>query len=105
MFTLLVAMNNDQVDRLVFPNYLDWFIMVSGPQTGNLRNDFMLTNTLIHPFQIGLAFAVDPKNVSVMDESFLRCMRKELPVVGNRVKIFCLFKPVGFIKLNQAYMT
>ena len=86
VFSLLVAINNGAADRLLFPNYLDWFILTNKPENANTKKDFVLTNTLDHPFQIGLAFAVDPMNTTLLDESFTRCMRKDLPVLAKKVE-------------------
>ena len=85
-FSLLVSVNNGAADRLLFPNYLDWFILTSRPENANIKEDFVLTNTLDHPFQIGLTFAVDPMNTTLLDESFTRCMRKDLPVLAKKVE-------------------
>ena len=91
MFSVTAGIESGDIDRLVFPNYLDWLILMSKPGYEKLDKDFMLTNALDHPFQIGLACAVDPMNMTLTDESFIKCMKRELPVLAKRVERFCLF--------------
>ena len=91
MFSVTSGISSGDVDRIMFPNYLDWLVLTSKPGYEKLDKDFMLTNAFDHPFQIGLACAVDPMNMTLVEESFVKCMRRELPVISKKVKRFCLF--------------
>ncbi len=86
MFGMLIASQTGVVNRMAFPNYFDWLYLMALPENAAISKDFMLTNTLDHPFQIGMTFAVDPMNMTVIEESFLRCLRNELPTLEKKVK-------------------
>ena len=85
MDSVSVAMKSGAIDRFVFPDYLDWLILTGKPGYERFNKDFTLSNSLNHPFQIGLACAVEPSNMTTVEETFIRCMRKELPVLAKRV--------------------
>ena len=86
MISILVSSQTGLVDRLVFPNYLDWLYLRTLPENAVMRKEFQLTNTLDHPFQMGMTYAVDPMNMTALEETFLRCLRNELPTLEKKVK-------------------
>ena len=85
-FSFVVASQTGEINRLVFPNYLDFLFLRTKPEFKSFNDEYSLTNTLDHPFQIGMALAVDPANMTTMEESFLRCLRNELPTLEKQIR-------------------
>ncbi|XP_028394048.1 uncharacterized protein LOC114518284 [Dendronephthya gigantea] len=83
---LLFASQAGKVDRILFPNYLDYLMLKTLPGGKEVMSTFRLTNTLDHPFQIGLVLAVNPANTTQRDQSFLRCMRAEIPSLERKYR-------------------
>ena len=88
LFSFIVATQTGEINRLVFPNYLDFLYLRMKPDYKSLNDGFLLTNTLNYPFQIGMAFAVDSANMTAMEKSFLKCFRRQLPTLEKQVKRF-----------------
>ena len=86
LFSFIMAIQNGEVDRLVFPNYLDFLYLRTSPNYKSLNDGFLLTNTLNYPFQIGMAFAVDSANMTAMEKSFLKCFRRQLPTLEKQIR-------------------
>ena len=84
----LSATQNRDVDRLMFPNYMDFLLFVKDETYQRLLQDaFVLTNAIKYPFQIGMAFATTSDNMTLMEDSFLSCMRYQLPTLERQVMI------------------
>ena len=84
----VAAAKDSDVDRLMFPNYMDFLLFVKDDTyKGLMKNAFVLTNAIKYPFQIGMAFAAENDNMTVVEERFLQCMRYELPTLERQVKI------------------
>ncbi len=84
----VAATQGSNVDRLMFPNYMDFLLFVKDDTyKALLKNAFVLTNAIKYPFQIGMALAVEHDNMTFMEERFLRCMRYVLPTLERQVKI------------------
>ena len=80
------ASQDSGVDRLLFPNYMDFLLFVKDEKyKGMFKETFVLTNAIQHPFQIGMAFGADNENMSAIEEQFLMCMRRELPISERQV--------------------
>ena len=86
LFGLIIASQSGHITRMAFPNYLDFLFLRAKEEYKSFNEGYSLTNTLDHPFQIGMAFAVDPANTTIMEESLLRCLRNELPTLEKQVK-------------------
>lgn len=80
------ATQTREVDRLMFPNYIDFLLFVKDETyKAILDGKFVLTNAMKHPFQIGLAFAVDGGNMTFAEEAFVMCMKFSLPTLERQV--------------------
>ena len=84
----MAATLGSDVDRLMFPNYMDFLLFMKDDTYKGMLNDaFVLTNAIKYPFQIGMAFAAENDNMTTVEERFLQCMRYELPTLERQVKI------------------
>ena len=86
LFSFILATQTGEINRLVFPNYLDFLYLRMKPNYKSLNDGFLLTNTLNYPFQIGMAFAVDSANMTAMEQSFLKCFRRQLPTLEKQIR-------------------
>ena len=83
------ASQDSGVDRLLFPNYMDFLLFVKDDKyKGMFKETFVLTNAIQHPFQIGMALGADNENMTALEENFLMCMRRELPISERQVYIY-----------------
>ena len=83
------ASQDSGVDRLLFPNYMDFLLFVKDDKyKGMFKETFVLTNAIQHPFQIGMALGADNENMTTLEENFLMCMRRELPISERQVYIY-----------------
>ena len=80
---MLFASTAGTINRILFPNYLDYLVHASRPEAAEMREQMMMTNTLDHPFQIGMVAAVDPTNTT--ESKFIRCLKTELPPLEKKV--------------------
>ena len=80
-----LSAQNGETDRIIFPNYLDFIYLLTLPQNEEMNVDFQLSNTFDYPFQIGMAYAVNPENITKTEKDFLSCLRSILSALDLQV--------------------
>lgn len=83
--TMAISFTNGGIDRTLFPNYLDYIYYVHLPQWVAMKDVVQLSNTFKYPFQIGMAYAVDPENITKTEMDLLSCLRSFLPALELQV--------------------
>lgn len=85
---------NGGTDRAIFPNYLDFIHALTLPEFSSMKDVYQISNTFDYPFQIGMAFAVDPNNMTSSELGLLTCLRSSLPPLELLVNIYRNFEDV-----------
>ncbi|XP_028394083.1 uncharacterized protein LOC114518309 [Dendronephthya gigantea] len=81
------ATETRDVDRLIFPNYMDFLVFVKDEAYKAMLDDkFVLTNAIKYPFQIGMAVALDNDNMTTAQEYFLLCLRYTFPTLERQAR-------------------
>lgn len=97
---LSAATQHKDVDRLVFPDYLDFLLFVKDWRYKDFVSDsFVLTNAIRFPFQIGVAMAANAKNLTNVEDRFLHCMREEIYSQEKLVFVKLLIACSNYVKL------
>ena len=82
MFT---AIKNQEVDRLLFPDYQFLRAYFASPLGRSLAKDYHIVKVFRSPFQIGMVLAIDPEVLNGTEERFVRCLRNEITLEEKRV--------------------
>ncbi|XP_046840193.1 uncharacterized protein LOC124434354 isoform X2 [Xenia sp. Carnegie-2017] len=77
--SMRLSILNGDTDRAIFPNYLDFIHALTLPEFSSMKDVYQISNTFDYPFQIGMAFAVDPNNMTSSELGLLTCLRSSLP--------------------------
>ena len=84
--SLMMGLDSGIINRLIFPNYLDFLMLLSSPEYASAKDSYQLTNVIDHPFQVGLVFARNSNNLSIYDQALLSCFRAVASGLEKQVK-------------------